>query len=159
MSLFQLGAALITEIKNYVQISNQLSSAGQPLEDQLKAIRDDGFELVINLGMLDNPEYSLKDEAGSINSLGMDYVHITVVFESPTRQNLLDFFKAMEDGKGKKIFVHCAMNMRASTFIGLYNTIRLNQPRDQAFEVMRRIWEPNEVWQIYIEDMLADPDL
>jgi protein tyrosine phosphatase (PTP) superfamily phosphohydrolase (DUF442 family) len=109
--------------------------------------------------MLNNPEYSLRDEAGSVNALGMDYVHIPVVFENPTRQNLVNFFKVMQGNRGKKSFVHCAMNMRASTFIGLYNAIRLNQSRNHAFEVMRRIWEPNEVWQIFIENMLADPDL
>jgi protein tyrosine phosphatase (PTP) superfamily phosphohydrolase (DUF442 family) len=150
---------LITDIKNYIQVSDRLSSAGQPLKEQLKVIRDAGFELVINLGMLNNPEYSLKDEAGSVSALGMGYIHIPVVFEDPKRQNLLDFFKVMENNLGKKIFVHCAMNMRASTFIGLYNAIHLNQSRDQAFEVMRLIWEPNEVWQIYIENMLVDPDL
>jgi len=150
---------LIYSIKNYEKVSDTLSCAGQPLEEQLRLIRDAGFDLVINLGMLNNPEYSLRDEAGSVCALGMGYVHIPVVFEDPTRQNLLDFFKAMDSGLGKKIFVHCAMNMRASTFVGLYNSIRLNQPRDQAFIVMHRIWEPNAVWQTFIENMLADPDL
>ncbi len=150
---------MFSEIKDYLTVSHDLSCAGQPLEDQLKFIRDAGFELVINLGMINNPEYSLRDEAGSISALGMEYIHIPVIFEDPTRQNLLDFFKAMEDGHGKKIFVHCAMNMRASTFIGLYKVIRLNQPLDQAFEVMNRIWKPNIVWQAFIENMLSDPEL
>ena len=150
---------MISDIKNYIKVTDHLSSAGQPLEEQLKSVRDEGFELVINLGMLNNPEYSLKDEAGSVRALGMEYAHIPVVFENPTRQNLLDFFKAMEDSRGKKVFVHCAMNMRASTFIGLFNVIRLNQPREQAFEVMHRIWEPNAVWQNFIENMLTDPIL
>ncbi len=150
---------MISDIKNYAQVTDYLSSARQPLEKQLKSVRDAGFEIVINLGILNNPEYSLKDEAGSVRALGMEDSHIPVVFEDPTRQNLLDFFKAMEDRRGKKIFVHCAMNMRASTFIGLYNAIRLKQPREQAFEVMHKIWEPNAVWQTFIEKMLADPDL
>jgi protein tyrosine phosphatase (PTP) superfamily phosphohydrolase (DUF442 family) len=89
----------------------------------------------------------------------MVYIHIPVIFEDPTCQNLLDFFKAMEDAQGKKIFVHCAMNMRASTFIGLYQAIRLGQTHDEAFEVMRRVWKPNAVWQAFIEKMLADPGL
>jgi len=150
---------MLTDIKNYTQVTELISSAGQPLEEQLKSIRDAGFELVINLGMHNNPEYSLKDEPGSVIALGMEYIHIPVVFEAPSRQNLLDFFEAMEDGRGKKIFVHCAMNMRASTFISLYNEIRLCQPRDIAFNVMHRIWEPNAVWQTFIDTMLADPGL
>jgi protein tyrosine phosphatase (PTP) superfamily phosphohydrolase (DUF442 family) len=149
---------MINDIKNYIQVNDHLSSAGQPLEEQLKFIKDAGFEVVINLGMLNNPEYSLKDEAGSVRALGMDYIHIPVFFEHPTRQNLVDFFAAMDGSNGKKVFVHCAMNMRASTFVGLYNALRLAQPPEQAFEIMYRIWEPNEVWQAFIEKMLADPN-
>ena len=150
---------MINDIKNYFEVNDHLSSAGQPLEEQLKSVKDAGFEVVINLGLHNNPEYSLKDEAGSVKALGMDYIHIPIFFDHPMRQNLADFFAAMDGNLGNKVFVHCAMNMRASTFVGLYNSIRLSQPHDQAFKVMHRIWEPNEVWQIFIEKMLADPDL
>ena len=147
---------MLNEIKNFQKLSDNLSSAGQPFEEQLKFVKEAGFEVVINLGLLNKPEYSLKDEAGSIKALGMEYIHIPVVFESPARQDLVDFFKAMEGNKGKKIFVHCAMNMRASAFIGLYNAIRLKQPRKQAFDLMQRIWEPNEIWKSFIEEVLKD---
>ena len=150
---------MLNEIKNFQKLSDSISSAGQPLEEQLRFVKEAGFEVVINLGLHNNPEYYLKDEAGSIRALGMEYIHIPVIFESPTRQNLVDFFKAMEGSKGKKIFVHCAMNMRASAFIGLYNAIRLKQPHDQAFEIMHKIWEPNEVWQAFIDGILVNPDL
>ena len=119
---------MISDIKNYFQVTDHLSSAGQPLEEQLKAIKDAGFELVINLGMLNNPEYSLRDEAGSVSALGMGYVHIPVVFEDPTRQNLLDFFKVMDDNQGKKIFVHCAMNMRAQPLSAFTTPSALTNP-------------------------------
>ena len=143
---------MLNEIKNFQKLSDSISSAGQPLEEQLRFVKEAGFEVVINLGLLNNPEYSLKDEAGSIRALGMEYIHIPVIFEQPTLQNLEDFFRAMDEHQGKKIFVHCAMNMRASAFIGLYNAIRLKQPHEQAFELMLRIWEPNEVWKSFIEE-------
>jgi protein tyrosine phosphatase (PTP) superfamily phosphohydrolase (DUF442 family) len=109
--------------------------------------------------LLNQPEYSLKDEAGSVKALGIEYTHIPVIFNHPTRQNLVDFFKAMDDHRGKKILVHCAMNMRASAFIGLYNAICLKQPREQAFELMHRVWEPNEVWKVFIKAMLNIDEL
>jgi len=155
---------MLNEIKNFQKLSDSISSAGQPLEEQLRFVKEAGFEVVINLGLLNNPEYSLRDEAGSIRALGMEYIHIPVIFEQPTMQNLEDFFKAMDEYQGKKIFVHCAMNMRASAFIGLYNAIRLKQPHEQAFELMQRIWEPNEVWKTFIKKILKEyrknnPDL
>ncbi len=149
---------MITDIKNYLRISETLACAGQPLEEELRFIKDAGFEVVINLGLLNQHEYSLKDEAGSVKALGMDYIHIPVIFERPQSHNLIDFFSSLEANKGKKVFVHCAMNMRASTFIGLYSAIRLKQPLEQAFAPLRRIWQPDVVWQAFIESMLADPD-
>ena len=83
---------MLNEIKNFQILSDSISSAGQPLEDQLKFVKEAGFEVVINLGLLNNPEYSLRDEAGSIRALGMEYIHIPVIFEQPTIQNLEDFF-------------------------------------------------------------------
>ena len=146
---------MLNEIMNYQRLSDLLSSAGQPGEEQLKDIKDAGFQVVINLGLHNNPEYSLKDEAASVKALGMEYIHIPVSFERPTRTDLGSFFKAMDENKDKRIFVHCAMNMRASTFVGLYLAIQLKQPREKAFELMRRIWEPNAVWQAFIDEMLA----
>jgi protein tyrosine phosphatase (PTP) superfamily phosphohydrolase (DUF442 family) len=150
---------MLNDIKNYQRLSDSISSAGQPKEEQLMVVKEAGFHVIINLGLLNQPEYSLKDEAGSVKALGIDYIHIPVVFEHPARQNLVDFFKAMDDHRGKKILVHCAMNMRASAFIGLYNAIRLKQPREQAFELMRRVWEPTEVWNAFIEAMLNGDEL
>jgi protein tyrosine phosphatase (PTP) superfamily phosphohydrolase (DUF442 family) len=150
---------LVTDIKNYLRVSATLACAGQPLEEELISIKEAGFESVINLGLLNQPEYSLKDEAGSVSALRMDYIHIPVIFDSPQRSNLVDLFSSLEANKGKKVFVHCAMNMRASTFVGLYSAIRLKQSREQAFAPMLRIWRPDAVWQAFIENMLADPDL
>lgn len=150
---------MLIEIKNFQRLSDSISSAGQPTEEQLKDIKEAGFQVVVNLGLHNNPEYSLRNEAGSVTALGMEYIHIPVIFERPTRQNLVEFFKAMEGSQGKKTFVRCAMNMRVSAFIGLYNAMRLKQPREQAFELMRRIWDPNDVWQAFIDEMLADRNL
>ena len=41
--------------------------------------------------------YSLADEAGTVRSLGMDYVHIPVQFKAPTEADLLAFFAAIAD--------------------------------------------------------------
>jgi protein tyrosine phosphatase (PTP) superfamily phosphohydrolase (DUF442 family) len=145
---------MLTDIKKYYPITEMIASAGQPAEEQLKDIRDTGFEVIINLGLHDNPEYSLKDEAASVKALGMEYIHIPVLFKHPTRQNLDDFFKAMDEHKAKKIFVHCALNKRASVFLGLYNIIRFKQSPAQAFEFIRKIWEPDKIWKAFFDKIL-----
>jgi protein tyrosine phosphatase (PTP) superfamily phosphohydrolase (DUF442 family) len=56
----------ISSIKNYRYIDDRLSSSGQPSEDQLHEIAKAGFNVVINLAMHDDPNYSLPDEAGLV---------------------------------------------------------------------------------------------
>jgi len=40
-------------IKNFIEVSGQLGTAGQPSEAQLREVADAGFEVVVNLGLLD----------------------------------------------------------------------------------------------------------
>ena len=51
------------EIYNYRKVDDQLITGGQPTEEQLKSVAEEGFTTVINLATL-NPRYSLDDEAG-----------------------------------------------------------------------------------------------
>ena len=60
------------------------------------------------------------------------------------------FFEAMEHHKGRRIWVHCAANMRVSAFLGLYWRIRQGWPEHRAFALLREIWEPNVVWTEFI---------
>ena len=59
----------IEDIKNFVSLSEQLATAGQPSEQQVQELAREGFEVVVNLGLLD-PRYCLADEAGLTGSLG-----------------------------------------------------------------------------------------
>lgn len=53
----------VSEIKNFLEIDAALGTGGQPTERQLHELAREGYEVVINLGLLD-PKYCLPDEAG-----------------------------------------------------------------------------------------------
>ena len=110
--------------------------------------------MVINLALHDDPRYSLADEAGTVRSLGLTYVHIPVKFDAPTEQDLLAFFDAMEAHRGSKMLVHCAANKRVTSFLGLYRVMRQGWQVEPAFAPSRAIWEPNEVWSSFVSAML-----
>ena len=42
-----------------------------------------------------------------------------------------------------------------TTFLGLYRVLRLGWQPQQAFALMREVWEPDETWSAFIESMLA----
>lgn len=147
--------ARVTDIHNYMRVDETLATSGQPSEAGLGAVARDGVEVVINLALHDDPRYSLPDEAAAVKSLGMTYVHIPVQFDAPTEENLLAFFAAMENHRGKRLLVHCAANKRVTAFLGLYRVIRQSWEIKPAFAPMKEVWEPNEVWAPFISAMLA----
>lgn len=119
-----------------------------------RGISDAGFTTVINLALHDDPRYSLPDEPGTVQSLGMKYVHIPVDFSQPTQADLLKFFSAMDAVKAEKIWVHCAANMRVSAFIGLHRVIKQGWEHERAFALMNDLWKPDEVWSSFISTEL-----
>jgi protein tyrosine phosphatase (PTP) superfamily phosphohydrolase (DUF442 family) len=145
----------ITDIRNFLAIDEDLATAGQPTEDQLRDVAAEGYAAVINLGLLD-PKYCLADEAGLAASLGLRYHHIPVKFDAPTVDDFRAFVAAMDARAGAKTLVHCAANYRVSAFVALYGELRLGWPRARADELARRVWSPNETWLAFIARCRAE---
>jgi protein tyrosine phosphatase (PTP) superfamily phosphohydrolase (DUF442 family) len=144
----------LDDIKNFIAVSDGLGTAGQPSEAQLRDVAAAGFDVVVNLGLLD-PRYCLADEAGTVKELGLDYHHIPVDFNAPQAADLQRFFNVMDAARDRKVFVHCAANYRVSSFVALYHEARLSWSPEQSDAHMRRIWEPNETWSRFIADERA----
>jgi protein tyrosine phosphatase (PTP) superfamily phosphohydrolase (DUF442 family) len=147
-------SAAIEDIYNYRQADARLATSGQPSEEELAAIARAGYTVIVNLALHDDPRYSLPDEAGSVRALGLSYVHIPVQFADPREEDLLAFFAAMDRCRDDAVWVHCAANKRVSSFLGLYRRIRQGWTEEQSFAVQREIWQPNPVWQRFIDKML-----
>ena len=145
---------MLNQIKNFHQLNDRIATSGQPSEAQLEAISQADYLTVINLALHDNPEYSLPDERGLVKDLGMRYIHIPVQFDHPTLKDLDKFFDAMRGNEQRRVYVHCAMNYRVSVFIGLYLRVVKTLPHAEAFALMSKVWEPNEVWAKFIADAL-----
>jgi protein tyrosine phosphatase (PTP) superfamily phosphohydrolase (DUF442 family) len=141
-------------ILNYLPISDTLATAGQPVRQQFRDIKAAGYDLVINLAMPDSPN-ALPDEAELVAAHGMEYVHIPVVWEKPTEDDLERFFVVMAANENRRVFVHCALNMRVSVFVYLYRVLRQSVPPDVAREAMLQIWQPDPVWSQFLRDSSA----
>lgn len=145
-------------IPSFVRLDEALATAGQPSEQQLQAVADAGFRVVINLALHDDPSYSLADEAGTVAALGLRYVHIPVQFSSPTPEALAAFSAAMEQAGDGKVFVHCRHNKRVPVFIALDRILRRGWERERALQAMRDVWTPDATWNGFIERALAGRD-
>lgn len=141
----------MSEIKNLLFVSSRLSCAGQPDESQLAEIAAQGFGVIINLGLKEG-KYALADEAGSVASLGLEYHHIPVLFDSPQLSELEYFISIMNRETDKKVFVHCAANYRATAFTGLWLFAASELDRVQLQSFIEQIWHPDPVWQEFIDN-------
>lgn len=144
----------LTTLRQFLPISATLATAGQPTEAEFAALAQAGYEVVINLA-LPTSDHALPNEQSTVESLGMTYVAIPVVWENPTLQDLERFFQAMEAHLGQKILVHCALNMRVSVFVYLYRVLALGVDPAVAQSDVFKIWQPNERWQRFIDEAMA----
>jgi protein tyrosine phosphatase (PTP) superfamily phosphohydrolase (DUF442 family) len=148
-----LDSTQLSNIYNMLSITDNLGTSGQPTSAQLAAIKEAGYEVVINLAMGTTPR-DLPNEADVVAAQGMEYIHIPVVWDNPTEADLLRFFEVMDATQDKKRFVHCIANMRVSAFLFLYRVLRQGMPLEAARATMAQIWEPNPIWQKFINAAL-----
>lgn len=143
----------IEDIRAFLALSDRVGTAGQPTEEQFAAVGEDGYEVVINLALPDSPG-ALEDEAAVVGGLGMEYVRIPVVFTAPQVGDAERFFEAMNVSHDKKVFVHCAANMRVSAFLYLYRVIFEGVAEGEAARDLHRIWTPDEIWQRFMDEVV-----
>jgi protein tyrosine phosphatase (PTP) superfamily phosphohydrolase (DUF442 family) len=146
----------IEEIQDFLEIAPHLLTAGQPFEEQLHLIKKSGCDLVINLASQGSPDY-VFDEAAGVRALGMDYIAIPVEWSAPKPEDLKAYFSALESNHERKIFVHCARNMRVSAFTYLYRILVLGEDESACRIDLEKIWQPNEVWEKFIAASLSAP--
>src|SRR3954469_19355144 len=135
--------AALSEIYNFRALGERLGTAGQPTEDQLRTVRDAGFEVVINLA-LPTSDNALANEGSVVTRLGMSYVHIPVDFKAPIAQDFRVFCRIMEAFDERPVFVHCAANKRVSAFVFLYRVLRKGVAAFDAERDLYAIWQPDE---------------
>lgn len=139
----------IKDILNYKAVSEMLASSGQPDEMQLKEIAEAGFEVLINLSMPDS-ERAIPDEGHIVTARKMVYVHLPVPFEAPAAEHLRSFFGLMAAFEGKKCWVHCFANKRASAFLYQYFRLVHHISSDEARKVIIAEWQPDQVWREFM---------
>ena len=106
-----MATSQLSDIYRFQAVTANLGTAGQPTAEQFDAVKDAGYEVVINLALGTTPR-DLPNEPGIVAAHGLDYAHIPVVFDAPTDHDLSQFFEAMEANQHKKCFVHCIANAR-----------------------------------------------
>ena len=146
------------DAENTHQVFAWLWTSGQLSAQDIARLPGLGVEIVVNLA-LSTSDNALPGEAEMVTGQGLTYVHIPVLWDKPEISQLEQFFGVLEACKGRRVWVHCAKNMRVSAFVYLYRKLRLHEVDEAARYPMREVWTPNETWQAFIDQAIAYPPL
>lgn len=142
------------DAENTYKVFDWLWTSGQLSPRDILDLPDLGIEVVINLA-LPSSSNALPAEAEFVTELSLTYIQIPVEWEQPLPDQFAQFVGVLKGFAGRKIWVHCAKNMRVSAFVYLYRKLILHEAEAEALFPMRAIWQPNEIWQEYIQTVTA----
>jgi uncharacterized protein (TIGR01244 family) len=144
----------LNRIRNFLRIDDRLATSGMPQPDDFAALRQAGFDVVINLA-LPTSDNALPKEGELVSAQGMTYVHIPVKFDAPQSADFERFMRVMDGCAGQRVFVHCAANMRVSAFVFLHR-LRNGADRTTAESDLAKIWQPDGVWRDFMNQRLGE---
>ena len=142
-------------VLNYIKINELISTSGQPKIEEFDLIKNEGFEVVINLALC-NASNAIENEDKIVTNLGMSYFHIPVNFENPKASDLKLFINVMQSLGANKVWVHCAKNYRVSAFMYVYHKYVLKTPFENIDLSIFNIWNPDKTWQELMKITLED---
>ncbi|TAL85746.1 MAG: hypothetical protein EPN74_07025 [Rhodanobacter sp.] len=134
---------------NVVIISSRLVTAGQPTRSALASLGSQGFAADIYLAPPSVAD-AVHDEAAIVERQGMAYLDIPINFQRPTAADFTAFSSAMKKFEGRKVLVHCQLNMRASSMVFLYRVIVGGEDPEQAYTAVTRVWVPDRQWRAFM---------
>ena len=108
------------DAENLYQVFDWLWTSGQLSERDIVSMPLLGIEVVVNIA-LPTSSPSLPGEAEIVTRLGIAYVQIPVEWNNPQPEQFAQFVGVLTIFAGRKVWVHCAKNMRdrpSSTYTG-----------------------------------------
>src|SRR5262245_5973193 len=92
-------------IRNFLRISTDVCTGGQPRPEHFATLKAEGTRAVLNLRT--PGEYRIDDEVAAVKAAGLKYFNIPVVYMAPTEAQVDEFLKITDDPANRPIFIHC----------------------------------------------------
>src|SRR3954468_2994319 len=111
-----------------------ITVADQPSEEDLRALKAEGYTGVVNLRNDGEPEQPLGTaaEGDLVRSLGMDYLHYGVGGAPLSDAGVASVCDFLTQHSGGKVLVHCRKGARAAALVLLHEAKTRNWSVDEA---------------------------
>jgi protein tyrosine phosphatase (PTP) superfamily phosphohydrolase (DUF442 family) len=127
----------VSGVANVCQILDNVITGGQPNGQQLRALKDAGVGIVLDVR--DPMEPRPVDEAALVHQLGMEYVNIPVrsgLLDDPTLDRIL---AVLRGAGGRTIFFHCGSGNRVGGALIPYFMLDQNMEEEDAIDQAMRV--------------------
>ena len=141
-------------IRNFLRVNKDFCTGGQPRNEQLAKLKEEGVRAIINL----RPpgEHRAEEERAEAERLGLHYFNIPVVFAEPKEEQATEFLKLTDDPANRPAFIHCTGAIRVGAFWMIRRVLRdgwtVEEAEKEAEKIgLREAPHLNEFARAYIE--------
>ncbi len=101
-------------IRNFLQVSPEFCTGGQPRPEHFAKLKADGVKAVVNLRA--PGEHRAAEEQRSAEEAGLKYFNIPVAYMRPQDEQVDAFLKLTDDEANRPMFIHCTAAIRVGAF-------------------------------------------
>jgi uncharacterized protein (TIGR01244 family) len=94
-------------ITNYTKVDAVVACGGATEAGALEALKNDGFQAVINLREATEAGANIEENAAKAKALGLNYIHLPLNGQSPQAKTVDDFLSAVSNTANHPVFIHC----------------------------------------------------
>ena len=133
----QAQQAEVPPIRNFLQVTPEFCTGGQPRPEHFAKLKADGVKTVLNLRQ--PSEHRADEEKQAVEQLGLKYINIPVNYREPTAENVDEFLKITDDKANRPMFVHCTAAIRVGAFWAIRRVLRDGMTWEAALEEGRKV--------------------
>jgi protein tyrosine phosphatase (PTP) superfamily phosphohydrolase (DUF442 family) len=141
-------------LPNQVAMGMGIVTSGQPSRHQLTQLAARGYEVVLHIAT-PAPRYAVLEERTIVVSQGIEYHALSVEPDSLSSQALHSVASRLETSSGKKVLVHCDINVLAATLVFLYRVIHRHESLPSALADLEQVAVPTGSVRRFIDEQLA----
>jgi len=127
----------ISGVANACQILPNVITGGQPNAAQLRALKDAGGAIVLDVR--DPMEPRPVDERGLVQELGMEYVNVPVRAGSLDDATLERILSVLRNAGDRTVFFHCGSGNRVGGALVAYFILDQNMEEQDAIDQAMRV--------------------
>jgi uncharacterized protein (TIGR01244 family) len=137
LSLQATPAQAPPDIRNFLQVTPEFCTGGQPRVEHFARLKADGVKAVLNLRQ--PTEHRAEEEQQAVAAAGLKYFNIPVNYQNPADSDVDQFLKITDDPANRPMFIHCTAAIRVGAFWMIRRVLRDGMSIEAALEEAKKV--------------------